>query len=102
MCSEEDDDFEDDDSLTAHKYGSQVIDSIARHVQTVSVYPVLRDYVVKYMNSQNPFHRRAALAALIGMSEGCCELMAPQEQLSEWVKIVRKAAPLNSANDKTN
>eukprot|EP01117_Protostelium_nocturnum_P017824 TRINITY_DN7326_c0_g1_i1.p1 TRINITY_DN7326_c0_g1~~TRINITY_DN7326_c0_g1_i1.p1 ORF type:complete len:1027 (-),score=371.02 TRINITY_DN7326_c0_g1_i1:121-3201(-) len=67
---------EDEELLSAHKFGSQLIDLMATTLAPKFTFEPAMKYVGEYIVSDQPAKKRAAITALAVMSEGCYERMS--------------------------
>ncbi|CAH3171023.1 unnamed protein product [Porites lobata] len=73
---EEEEDDEVEDGTEASRpcaVASQVLDILALHFPPESVIPPLMQFVTPALNSEDPYHRKAALIALAVLAEGCAD-----------------------------
>jgi hypothetical protein len=105
VCSTPDEDEDEEllGSLSCHRAGAQALDVIAVSLPTKHVFQPAIQGVETFIVSQNPYERRAALAALAVLAEGCLTKMLGildtvlQKVLptfSDPERIVREAACL--------
>jgi len=82
-------DGDEDDDVTERpgSYAGSVLDTLALHLPSDKLIPVLfTDYVLPCLGSSNPLQRKAGLTALAIVSEGCCEYMV-DNMLQECLKL---------------
>lgn len=70
------DDSDDEFSVTAHTFGAQVIDSLARFLPTTCILEPCMRYINAYIQSSDPLQRKAAFGALTVLSRGCCDVLS--------------------------
>eukprot|EP01121_Diplochlamys_sp_Union-15-3_P014430 TRINITY_DN4596_c0_g1_i1.p1 TRINITY_DN4596_c0_g1~~TRINITY_DN4596_c0_g1_i1.p1 ORF type:complete len:1095 (-),score=205.07 TRINITY_DN4596_c0_g1_i1:21-3005(-) len=76
MAAEEDDGTSGDFDVTAHKYASQLLDSLGKYLPTSKILSPAMMYVDEYTKSNNAFQRRAALSSLMALANGCNDIMS--------------------------
>lgn len=94
-------DSEDPDEDSPPRLALRVIDGLATELPPSHVFPPLLEQMQKYMNNQDPHHRKAAMMAFAVAVEGCSEYIRPHMgELWPFVEgglrdnelVVRKAA----------
>jgi len=83
LCALPDEDNEDDedDVMTLHRFAAHVVDVMARHVPSKHVFQPAMEFVGKYLTSTNPTERKAAVISLAMLAEGCADPMTENEEI---------------------
>eukprot|EP01124_Arcella_intermedia_P013089 TRINITY_DN1949_c0_g1_i1.p1 TRINITY_DN1949_c0_g1~~TRINITY_DN1949_c0_g1_i1.p1 ORF type:complete len:1078 (+),score=300.19 TRINITY_DN1949_c0_g1_i1:190-3234(+) len=75
LCSEPEPEGTDEWDITAHKFGTILIDKMARHVSAKKVFNESMAWISKFVDSPDPNQRKAAMGALMILPRGCPDIM---------------------------
>ncbi|KAL3153296.1 hypothetical protein ABBQ38_011641 [Trebouxia sp. C0009 RCD-2024] len=87
LCAEpEPEDHDQDDQLSANKFASQAIDTLALNLQNRWVFPPCLSFAKEAIQSGDPNTRAAGCTVLVVCAEGCCD--ACTTHLAEVLQVV--------------